>query len=283
MATGHELCRAAEGRLAEAGVPDPARDVLHLFRHALATAGQPLARHHLVEALSRPVPEAVAAGFAEAVAARARRQPVSQITGRRAFWAHEFRVTPEVLDPRPETETLIAAALDLPWRSVLDLGTGSGAILVSLLAARPGAAGTGTDISPGALAVARENAANIGVKADFIDSFWLERVAGRFDLIVSNPPYIAAAEMASLSPEVRDWEPHLALTDGGDGLSAYRAICAGAPAHLAAGGHLLVEIGLTQGKAVAEMMRRAGLSQVRILPDLDRRDRVVCGKLSQKR
>lgn len=280
-ASGRDLCRAAEALLAEAGVPDPARDVQHLFLHACAAAGQPLARHHLAEALAHPVSDAVAAGFADAVAARARRQPVSQITGRRAFWAHEFRVTPDVLDPRPETETLIAAALDLPWRSVLDLGTGSGAILVSLLAARPGAAGVGTDISAKALAVARENASNSVVKADFIDSFWFDRVVGRFDLITSNPPYIAAAEMAALSPEVRDWEPHLALTDGGDGLSAYRAICAGAPAHLNLGGHLLVEIGPTQGAAVAAMMRGAGFSAVRILPDLDRRDRVVCGKLSQ--
>lgn len=283
MASGRDLCRGAEARLAGAGVPDPARDVQHLFRHALAAAGQPVARHHLADALSRPVPEAVAAAFAAAVAARARRQPVSQITGRRTFWMHEFRVTPDVLDPRPETETLIAAALDLPWHSLLDLGTGSGAILISLLAARPGTVGTGTDISPRALAVARENAENTEINADFIESFWFEGVAGRFDLIASNPPYIAADEMASLSPEVRDWEPHLALTDGGDGLSAYRAICAGAPAHLTEGGHLLVEIGPTQGPAVAGMMRRAGLSQVRILSDLDRRDRVVCGKLSQKR
>lgn len=284
MPGGAQLCAAAEARLRAAGVPDPAGDARRLFLHALnAGGGARLSRHHLAEALARPVPAPAAAVFEAAIAARAARQPVSQITGRRAFWTHEFRVTPDVLDPRPETETLVEAALALPWREVLDLGTGSGAILVSLLAARPGARGLGTDLSAAALAVARGNAADAGVDARFVESDWFAAVAGRFDLIVSNPPYIAEAEMPALAPEVRDWEPRMALTDGGDGLSAYRALCAGAPAHLHPGGHLLVEIGPTQGRAVAALMAAAGLSQVRILPDLDRRDRVVCGKLSQSR
>ncbi|MEF9605777.1 peptide chain release factor N(5)-glutamine methyltransferase, partial [Paracoccus sp. PXZ] len=151
----------------------------------------------------------------------------------------------------------------------------TGAILISLLAERPGARGTGTDISPAALMVARENAARIGVCADFLESDWFASVAGQFDLIVSNPPYIALDEMADLSPEVREWEPRHALTDGADGLSAYRAIAAGAPAHLSPGGRLLVEIGPTQGRAVAALMQAAGLVEPRILPDLDGRDRVV--------
>lgn len=283
MTTGRDLCRRAEAELAGAGVPDPARDVQHLFLHALGQAGMPVARHHLAEYLTRPVPEAVAQVFADLITARALRQPVSQLTGRRAFWMHEFRVTPDVLDPRPETETLVAAALQLPWRSVLDLGTGSGAILISLLAARPGATGLGTDISAAALAVAQHNASDAGVVARFLESDWFAAVDGCFDLIVANPPYIAAAEMPELAPEVREWEPHLALTDGGDGLSAYRAICRNAPAHLSPDGSLLVEIGPTQGAAVADMMRRAGLAEVRVLPDLDHRDRAVCGKLAQKR
>ena len=282
MPTGAQLCRDAEAILAAAGVPDPAGDARHLLLHVLNAAGGPATRrHHLPGLLAQAVPEAVASAFEAAIAARAARQPVSQITGRRAFWAHDFRVTPDVLDPRPETEMLVEAALALAWDNVLDLGTGSGAILVSLLAARPGARGTGTDLSPAALAVAQENAANTGVQADFIESDWYGAVTGRFDLIVSNPPYIAASEMPGLAPEVRNWEPHLALTDGGDGLGAYRAICAGAPAHLAPGGNLLVEIGPTQGQAVAALMGAAGFSGLRILPDLDRRDRVVCGKLSQ--
>lgn len=282
-ATAAQSLREAEARLAAADVPDPAGDARRLLLFALNTADPAVRRHHLPDLLARPLPQAAAAAFARAIAARAARQPVAQITGRRAFWAHDFRVTPDVLDPRPETETLVEAALALPWRRVLDLGTGSGAILVSLLAARPGARGTGTDLSPAALAVARENADNIGIKADFLESDWYGAVTGRFDLIVSNPPYITDAEMAALAPEVRDWEPRMALTDGADGLNAYRAICAGAPAHLEPGGHLLVEIGPTQGPAVAALMRQAGFPEVRILPDLDRRDRVVCGKLSQIR
>lgn len=285
--TGAQLCRQARARLAAAGIADAARDVRHLMLHALNAAGPAAATgrrargHQLADQLSAPVDPAVQAVFEAAIAARLRRQPVSQITGRRAFWAHEFRVTSAVLDPRPETETLVAAALELPWRRVLDLGTGSGAILISLLAARPGSGGTGTDLSAAALEVARENAETIGVCADFIESDWYGSVAGRFDLIVSNPPYIRRDEIAALAPEVRDWEPHLALTDGGDGLGAYRVICAGAPAHLRPGGHLLVEAGPDQGSAVAALMHAAGLVDLRILPDLDGRDRVICGKLPQ--
>ena len=186
-----------------------------------------------------------------------------------------------MLDPRPETEILVAAALELEWDRVLDLGTGSGAILISLLAARATSTGLGTDLSEAALAVARENAAFLGPRADFIESDWFSAVVGRFDLVVSNPPYIARDEIAGLAPEVRDWEPRLALTDDGDGLGAYRVICADAPAHLVPGGHLMVEIGPQQGQAVMALMRDAGLVETRILPDLDGRDRVICGRLPQ--
>ncbi|KRW93635.1 peptide chain release factor N(5)-glutamine methyltransferase [Paracoccus sp. MKU1] len=268
--TGAEALRQGTGRLAAAGVPTAAEDARLLLAHALE---QP--RHHLAAALAAPLPAEALRRFDAALAARAARQPVSQILGRRAFWKHEFRVTRDTLDPRPETETLVEAALAEPFASVLDLGTGTGAILISLLAERPGARGTGTDISPAALTVARENAVRIGVCADFLESDWFASVAGQFDLIVSNPPYIALDEMADLSPEVREWEPRHALTDGADGLSAYRAIAAGAPAHLSPGGRLLVEIGPTQGRAVAALMQAAGLVEPRILPDLDGRDRVV--------
>ena len=208
------------------------------------------------------------------LAARAARQPVAQIVGFRDFYDHRFRVTPDTLDPRPETEVLVRAALDLPWASVLDLGTGTGAILISLLAARQGAAGTGTDLSEAALAVARNNARTIGVAADFRRADWFDGVSGWFDLIVSNPPYIAADEMPGLAPEVRDWEPPSALTDGADGLGAYRAIAAGLPRHLAPGGHLLVEIGPTQAAAVSAMLAAQG-AETRVIADLDGRDRVV--------
>ncbi|WP_028714333.1 peptide chain release factor N(5)-glutamine methyltransferase [Paracoccus sp. J55] len=271
--TGAEALRQGAARLAAAGVPAAADDARLLLAHALE-----LPRRHLAAALAAPLPPEALRRFDAALAARAARQPVSQILGRRAFWKHEFRVTRDTLDPRPETEALVEAALAEPFAAVLDLGTGTGAILISLLAERPGARGLGTDISPAALELAQENAAKLGVCADFLESDWFASVSGEFDLIVSNPPYIALDEMADLSPEVREWEPRKALTDEADGLSAYRAIAAGAPAHLSPGGRLLVEIGPTQGAAVAALMREAGLTEARILPDLDGRDRVVAAR-----
>ena len=258
----------ASARLAEAGLDDPRREAWALISGLL---GQN-ARHRIM--LGAPMPADQLATLDAMLAARAARQPLSQIIGRRAFWKHDFRVTRDTLDPRPETEALIEAALKLPWNSVLDLGTGTGAILISLLAERRGTRGLGTDLSEAALEVARDNAARIGVAAAFQRADWFQGMTGRFDLIVSNPPYIALSEMPDLSPEVRDWEPHSALTDFGDGLSAYRAIAAGAAAHLAPGAHLLAEIGWQQGADVAAIFAAAG-AEVAILPDLDGRDRVV--------
>jgi release factor glutamine methyltransferase len=203
---------------------------------------------------------------------------VAQITGERLFRGRAFRVTRDTLDPRPETETLVDHALQSPFASVLDLGTGTGCILITLLAERPGVRGLGVDLSPAALEVARANAQRHGVAADFALSDWFGAVTGRFGLIVANPPYIAAAEMAGLAPEVRDWEPRLALCPGDDGLAAYRAILGGTAAHLAAGGRLVVETGAEQGRAVAALFAAAGLADVRVLPDLDGRDRVVSGR-----
>jgi len=202
---------------------------------------------------------------------------VAQIIGRRIFWGLSFRVTKDTLDPRPETEVLVAEALAQPFLKVLDLGTGTGCILLSCLKGMPMARGVGTDISDAALRVAMGNTRDLGLEARtrFRKADWFVGVTGAFDLIVSNPPYIAAEEMPELSPEVRDWEPHLALTPGGDGLDAYRAIARGAGARLMPGGRLLVEIGPSQGQAVAALFASSGLSDVRILPDLDGRDRVV--------
>ena len=279
MPTGMQLCQAAQERLQAAGVADPQRDAARLFQHALELAlGRPVPRHHLAGHLADMAGPDLARIYAGLIDARAARQPVAQIIGRRAFWKHDFRVTRDTLDPRPETETLIEAALAEPFASVLDLGTGTGAILISLLAERPAARGLGTDISPAALSVARENSASIGVCADFIESDWFSAVAGAFDLVVSNPPYIALNEIDNLSTEVVAWEPRQALTDEGDGLSAYRAITRDAPAHLTPGGRLIVEIGPSQGAQVAALMGAAGLGDLRVLPDLDGRDRIVCGR-----
>lgn len=267
-----EALRAGAARLAAAGVPDAARDARWLLAHMMGFAPDRLVLH-----MQDEVGAHAATRFDTALTAREARQPVAQIVGERLFWGRRFRVTREVLDPRPETESLIALALAEPFGSVLDLGTGSGAIALTLMA-ETGAVTTATDLSPGALAVAGENAARLGLHPTFLLSNWFDRVEGRFDLVTSNPPYIAEAEMAALSPEVRDWEPHMALTPGGDGLDAYRAIAAGAGAHMTPGGRLLVEIGAAQGPDVAALFQGAGLEDVRIHPDMDGRDRVVSGR-----
>ncbi|WP_135505010.1 peptide chain release factor N(5)-glutamine methyltransferase [Roseovarius aestuariivivens] len=222
--------------------------------------------------------DAVVARYVEYARRRAKGEPVSHILGYRAFWAHEFEVTPDVLDPRADTETLVAAALETSFDHVLDLGTGSGCILLSLLAERPTASGTGTDISGKALDVAARNAVRLGVsdRAMFLCGSWFENVEGTFDLIVSNPPYIAVQELPELSAELT-FEPRGALTDEADGLSAYRAIVPRAGAYLRPGGRLMVEIGWRQAAEVAAMFDAAGFAAVEIRHDLEGRDRVVLG------
>ncbi len=206
-------------------------------------------------------------------------EPVSHIIRHRDFWEHRFEVTADVLDPRPETETLVAAGLEREFARVLDLGTGSGCILLSLLAARKEVRGLGTDLSEAALEVARRNGIKLKLdeRAQFVVSDWFKAVEGRFDLIVSNPPYIAASEMAGLQPEL-SYEPRIALTDEGDGLSAYRAITAGAPGHLTSGGWLMVEVGAGRAEAVASLFAAAGLVNIATRPDMDGRPRVVLGQ-----
>lgn len=267
-----DALRRAIPRLQDAGIEDGARDARVLLAHALGIGHDRLTLK-LQDEMSAPQ-EAV---YDQALLARMARQPVSQITGRRLFWGQSFRVTRDTLDPRPETETLVAEALRIPFLKMLDLGTGTGCILLSCLKGMPMARGLGTDISDAALQVAMGNTRDLGleVRARFRKSDWFAGVTGAYDLIVSNPPYIAAEEMPALAPEVRDWEPHLALTPGGDGLDAYRIIARGAPARLMPGGRLLVEIGPTQGAAVSALFAAAGLEAIRVLPDMDGRDRVV--------
>lgn len=261
-------------QLVAAGVPGADRDAQILLLHVLG-----LPRHRLSEALSQDIDKDAATRFLGAIAARAARQPVSQIIGRRAFWSHEFEVTQATLDPRPETELLVEVGLEAPFSSVLDLGTGTGAILISLLSERGTARGLGVDLSEDALKVAARNAARIGVKAEFRQSDWFSAVSGQFDLIVSNPPYIALSEMAGLSPEVRNWEPRLALTDEGDGLGAYRIIAAQAASYLTPLGRLAVEIGHEQGAAVSQLMRDHGFGRVEIRQDLSAKDRVIVAQI----
>jgi release factor glutamine methyltransferase len=200
---------------------------------------------------------------------RLAREPVARIRCRSEFWSLEFILSRDVLQPRPETETLVEAALDhlrsLPTAArirIADLGTGSGAILIALLHEVAGACGVGTDRSTGALATARANAARNGVaaRAQFVAGDYGAALSGGQHLVVSNPPYICSEDIARLAPEVRLHDPRLALDGGADGLSAYRAIAADAMRLLAPGGALIVEIGVGQVAAVVEIFTRSGLS-----------------------
>ncbi len=268
-----DLVRTAKAALDRAGIEQAAREARIL---AALAADIPADRASL--SFNEVVPEAAQSKLDSFVAFRIQRIPLSHITGWRAFYAHEFAVTPDVLDPRPETETLIEAALEDEFRHVLDLGTGSGCILLSLLAARPDVAGVGTDVSAKALDVALGNATRLGVaeRCLFLTSDWYADVDGSFDLIVSNPPYISAQEMEGLQPELT-YEPRMALTDEADGLSAYRKIIPGAGEHLRSNGRLLVEIGWTQSAQVAALFEQSGFTNVNVRPDLEGRDRVVGG------
>ncbi len=262
------------GLLGFGGMPKQSgRDSRALLAHAL---GMPA--DQLIPNADREVTDEEMARYEALLHRRLDHEPVSRIIGRRMFWGRNFRITPHVLDPRPETEIIVAEALrgSTPGR-ILDLGTGSGILAITLAAEWPEARAVASDVSPEALVVAQSNAEDLGVheRVELVEADWFAGMTGSFDLIVSNPPYIAADEMARLDPEVREHDPAMALTPGGDGLDAYRAIAADALGHLAPGGRILVEIGPTQGAAVAEMFVAAGLADVAVRPDMDGRDRVV--------
>jgi release factor glutamine methyltransferase len=272
--TARQLLAAARKLMVAADIDNSALDTRLLLQQATG-----LSHAELVADPDRTVGAAEAAAFRALMARRLAHEPVSRIRGRRDFYGREFLVTPDVLDPRPDTETLIEAALPLidgPAR-LLDLGAGSGAIVVTLLAERPAASGTAVDISPAALAVTRANAERLGVadRLQLIQGSWFAAVAGRFDLIVSNPPYIPAGEIAGLEAEVRAFDPLLALAGGGDGLDCYRVIAAGAKGRLAPGGAILLEIGAGQAADVTAILAAAGLAPVAQYRDLGQHVRVL--------
>jgi release factor glutamine methyltransferase len=222
---------------------------------------------------------AVSAGADALLARRLAHEPVAHITGTRDFWTLSLKVTPDVLIPRPDSETLIEAALrhfagQAGPRRILDFGTGSGALLLAALSEWPEATGLGIDISAGALAVARENAARCGLadRADFVAGDWAQGLDGRFDLILCNPPYIEAD--AVLAPEVADHEPHGALFAGADGLDCYRRLAPEMARLLETGGIALFEIGHDQGRAVSGLFAAEGFAPV-LHHDLGGRDRGV--------
>lgn len=267
--TLHLLTKAF--RLAQIDSADA--DARLLVAHALQ-----LDRAQLIAQADRII-EAREADAVHALAARRlKREPVARIFGRKEFWSITLTLDPAVLVPRPETETVIEAALDFVVRGglrmeklrLLDIGTGSGALLLALLKELPNAAGTGIDISEAALQVAGANAVSNGLagRCAFVACDIAAGVQGPFDLIVSNPPYVARGDIAILAPEVRDYDPRGALDGGPDGLDAYRAIAAQAPALLATGGRLIVELGAGQEPTVRALFTKAGLTISRVTPDL---------------
>ena len=213
---------------------------------------------------------------------RLRREPVSRILGRKGFWKIMLNVTPDVLSPRPDTETILDIAMlaFAPHEafSMIDLGTGSGAILLAVLAERPAATGVGTDISSEALAVAKENAANLDLdgRAAFLRTEWAAGFGDHsFDFVASNPPYIPTDDIAGLDPEVREHDPILALDGGPDGLQAYRDLAPEIRRILKPGGTFAVEIGFDQGPQVKALFEAAGFEGVIVVKDLGDRHRVV--------
>ncbi len=264
--------RAAAVELQQAGIEGAETDARRLMAHVLGTdaAG-------LILRLKEPLTPALLADFDKVVKERLERKPVSHITGQREFWNRSFAVGPAVLDPRPETEILVEKALEQPFKRVLDLGTGSGCILLTLLAEREGATGMGVDISPEALDYAVQNRAAMGLekRAIFAQSDWFERVAGQFDLVVANPPYIPLGDMPALAPEVLRWEPMHALTPGPTGLEAYQIIAAGLAPFLSPSARLLLECGATQARDVSAIFAAAGFVPVALHADMDGRERVV--------
>jgi release factor glutamine methyltransferase len=278
-------------------------DAKLLTGHALSLTTLEMATHE-----AQAVPDAEAERLAALMAGRMAGESVARIIGEREFYGLPFRLNAGTLEPRPETELLVDLALErLPQGGqVLDLGTGTGCIPIAILANRPGASAVAVDLSPLALAAARENAERNGVAERLLllqgswfeplvrnphpTSPWegegLDRVSSdiwdmpqgggsKFDLIVSNPPYISSAVVETLAPEVKDFDPRLALDGGPDGLAPYRAIAGEAARYLKLGGQVLLEIGHDQGEAVSGLLKEAGFARIKVHKDLNGLDRVV--------
>ena len=275
-----QALRAAGERLARAGIDSPALDARLLLAEATGFAPPALALH-----AGEPLTELSADHFAALIERRERREPVSHILGRRGFWTLDLAVTPATLDPRPDSETVIEAVLaESPQRTahrrLLDLGTGSGCLLLALLAELPAATGLGIDRSPAALAVAQANAEACGLagRAAFREGDWGSWLEASFDVIVSNPPYIPTAEIDQLAPEVAQFEPRSALDGGLDGLDAYRRLAPDLVRLLRPGGLTVLEVGHDQAAAVTALLAAAGLQPVGTRSDLGGFERCVLAR-----
>jgi release factor glutamine methyltransferase len=267
----------ARKRLEAVGIDSPAIDARILLEVAAGVS-----RTEIVGDPYRELTPEQTATLDDYLERRARREPVSHIVGRKGFWKIMLGVNPHVLTPRPDTEVIVdlvlAAYPEGRAFTLLDLGIGSGAIALAILAERPAARALGVDLSEEALAVARDNAASLGLdgRLALLRGDWTTGIGdASFDLVVSNPPYIASGEIETLDPEVRDHEPRLALDGGADGLDAYRRLAPEALRVLRPDGLMAFEIGHTQAEAVAELLRGAGAQDIRVHRDLANRDRVV--------
>ena len=227
------------------------------------------------------VSEAEEEQYRKALEQRAVHVPLQHLLGYQDFMGLRFQVNEYVLIPRQDTEILVEEAMRYlhDGMRILDLCTGSGCILLSLLHYSNDCEGVGVDISQEALQVAAQNAELLGIKADFLKSDLYEKVTGKFDLLVSNPPYIERAIIPTLMEEVREYDPYIALDGGEDGLDFYRRIIGGAQDYLKRGGQILMEIGSGQAKAVSELLRKAGFKEIDVCRDFAGLDRVVSGRL----
>jgi len=264
--------RRASAALLAAGVENPGREARLLLRHALGSGP---------EGLMEPE-RAVPGCFESLLSRRLAREPMALILGRQGFWNLDLEVSPDTLIPRADSETLIEAALAAfpdrsAVRSVLDLGTGTGALLLAALAEFPGAWGVGVELAPVAAALAGRNARRNGFaeRAMILCGYWDASLAGRFDLILCNPPYVPTGCVAGLMPEVAQYEPRLALDGGADGLSAYRVLLPSLPERLSPGGAAIFELGAGQAEAVAALVAAAGLGEVHVRRDLAEIDRAL--------
>ena len=273
-----DLYRRMRNQFRQADLDTADLDARLLVCHALAL--DPVT---LVSQPDRPVSADEQKRMNNLVERRLAREPVARILGEREFWGLRFAVSPHTLDPRADTETLVGAVADHLRRRaiaapfILDVGTGTGAILLALLSECAGARGVGTDIDPRALRIARENAVRQGVagRARFVCANYLETIRGAFDAIVSNPPYIRSEDIAGLAPEVACFDPIRALDGGADGLDAYRALFESAASNLRSGGVFAVEFGAGQFDSVARIARKAGFSTVEAADDLGGHARVA--------
>ncbi|MCU0945239.1 MAG: peptide chain release factor N(5)-glutamine methyltransferase [Rubritepida sp.] len=275
---GAFLCQAGQ-LLRAAAIENPRLEARWLLAHAMDATPEALLRDPRA-----PVPAAAAARFGELLARRAARVPLAHLTGRAGFWTIELEVGPATLIPRADSEAVVEAALAGPAAArVLDLGTGTGALLLAVLSEWAEARGVGVDLRPEAAALAARNARRLGLadRAAFLAGDWGAALAGRFDLVLSNPPYIARGEIATLMPEVAAHEPASALDGGPDGLDAYRAILAALPGLLAPGGRAVLELGAGQAAPVAALARGAGLAVHGLREDLGGIPRAILVEIAE--